>query len=135
MRFRFHRLAWTAGILGALTLTPAAQAQGPSRVFPPPVTVSNVRLPVAIVPTSLNIGVQTNVTVPDGGTASLGGYGRVSEGRSTYGPPVLSGVPLVGRGVRNSGYGRSVVNGRVTTSVRIISLREEEYRQTGVVSP
>jgi type II secretory pathway component GspD/PulD (secretin) len=125
----------TLGILTALALAPAAGAQAPGRIFPPPVTVSNVRPSVAIVPTTLGIAAQTNVTIPDGGTASLAGYSRVSEGRTTLGPPVLAGLPVLGRGLRNTAYGRSTVVGRVTASVRIISLREEEYRQTGVGGP
>jgi hypothetical protein len=44
-------------------------------------------------------------------------------------------LPLVGRGFRNIGYGRSVRSSRVTVGVRIISLREEEERQTGFRSP
>jgi hypothetical protein len=44
-------------------------------------------------------------------------------------------VPYVGRGFRNVAYGRSIVTGRVTASVRIIDLREEEFRQTGFRSP
>ncbi len=132
MRIGLRRVLWVAGILVAALLVPTARAQTPGRVFPPVVTVSNTR-PV-VVPTFLNIGVATTATVPDGGTALLGGYSRLSEGRTEYGPPVLGRVPGLGRGFHNAGYGRSVVSGKVTASVRIISLYEEEYRQTGVRS-
>jgi type II secretory pathway component GspD/PulD (secretin) len=74
------------------------------------------------------------VAVPDGGTVTLGGYSQVSEGRSEFGVPGLSKVPYVGRGFRNVGYGRSVLIRRVNVSARVIDLREEEYRQTGVSS-
>ena len=49
--------------------------------------------------------------------------------------PVLGRAPLVGRGFRNVGYGRSAVSGRVSARVRVINLREEEFRQTGFRSP
>ena len=55
--------------------------------------------------------------------------------RSEFGPPGLGRLPYISRGPRNVGYGRSAVSGRVTASVRIIDLREEEYRQTGYRSP
>jgi general secretion pathway protein D len=95
-----------AGLLVAAALAPAARAQG----FAPVPTLTAIRL-------------QTTVTVPDGGTVTLGGYSRLSEGRTEFGMP--------GRPFRNVGYGRSAVGGRVNVRVRIINLREEEYRQTG----
>jgi hypothetical protein len=49
--------------------------------------------------------------------------------------PVLGRLPVAGRGFRNVGYGRSALSGRVTASVRVIDLREEEFRQTGFRSP
>jgi type II secretory pathway component GspD/PulD (secretin) len=87
-----------------------------------------------VAPVFTSIRVQTTVTVPDGGDATLGGYSSLSEGRTEFGTPGLGRVPYVGRGFRNVGYGRSAVSGRVGVSVRIISLEEEEYRQTGVRS-
>ena len=107
MRVTLRRAAAVAGVLAAAAaLAPAARAQG----FGP-------------VPTFTFIRVQTTVTVPDGGTVTLGGFSRLSEGRTAFGLP--------GRGFRNIGYGRSAVGGRVNVRVRIINLREEEYRQTG----
>jgi type II secretory pathway component GspD/PulD (secretin) len=123
MRIMLHRLVWVAGLLVAAALTPAARAQG----------LGQPRF--IVVPTITNIRLTTTVTVPDGGTATVGGYSQVSEGRTEYGVPGLGKVPYVSRGFRNVGYGRSTVVGRVTASVRIIDLREEEYRQTGVRSP
>jgi type II secretory pathway component GspD/PulD (secretin) len=87
------------------------------------------------VPTFTTIRIQTTVTVPDGGSATVGGYSQQSEGRSAYGVPVLGRTPYVGRGFGNVGYGRRTVRGRASVRVRIISLREEEYRQTGFRSP
>jgi general secretion pathway protein D len=104
------------GFLVAAALTPAARAQGLSRPgFVP-------------VPAFAFVRMQTTVTVPDGGTVSLGGYSQLSEGRNEF------GVSGPGRGFRNVGYGRTAASGRVTASVRIIDLREEEYRQTVVRS-
>src|ERR1700731_515200 len=60
MQITLHRAAWVAGILVAAALTPAAQAQGLGRVFVTTPTVTTIR-------------VQTTVTVPDGGTALVGG--------------------------------------------------------------
>ncbi len=111
MRVTLRRAAAVAGVLVAAALAPAARAQAPGRQGP--------------VPTITFIRVQTTVTVPDGGTVTLGGYGRLSEGRTAYGAPGL------GRGSRNVGYGRSAVGSGVSVRVRVIDLREEEYRQTG----
>jgi type II secretory pathway component GspD/PulD (secretin) len=122
MQITLHRVAWVAGFLVAAALTPAAQAQGVGRQG----SVS--------VPTFTNIRVLTTVTVPDGGTVTLGGSSQLSEGRSEFGAPVLGRGPYVGRGFRNVGYGRTTVSSRGTVSVRIINLREEEFRQTGVRS-
>jgi general secretion pathway protein D len=122
MQIVLHRVVWVAGILVAAALTPAARAQG----FGQPGSVPG--------PTFTTIRLQTTVTVPDGGTVTLGGYSRLSEGRTEFGAPVLGRGPYAGRGFRNVGYGRTAVSGRVTASVRIIDLGEEEFRQTGVRS-
>jgi Flp pilus assembly secretin CpaC len=133
MRIAHHAVGWVAATLIAAALAPPARAQGPGR--PGPYSVYYLRQRYVNVPLFTGIAVATSVTVPDGGTASLGGYSRLSEGRSEFGPPVLGRVPYAGRLPRNTGYGRSAVSTRVTASVRIIDLREEEYRQTGVRSP
>jgi type II secretory pathway component GspD/PulD (secretin) len=131
MQMRFPQLVWAAGVVVAAALAPAARAQAPGRVMP----VATPQPASVVVPRFTSIQLATTVTVPDGGTASLGGYSRLSEGRTQYGAPILGRVPFVGRGFGNVGYGRSAVSSRVTASVRIISLQEEEYRQTGVRSP
>jgi hypothetical protein len=118
-----------AGLVAAWGLPPAAHAQSRfvrvsgSYVFSPP----RPGLP--------GISVQTTVSVPNGGEASLGSYSRISESRNEFGVPILGKVPYVNRGFRNVGYGRSVVNGRVSVRARVFSLRDEEYRQTGFRSP
>jgi len=118
MQVRPHRAAWAAAVLAAAALAPAARAQAPGP-------------PVVFVPTATNIRVQTTVTVPDGSSAVAGGYDAVSESRSEYGAPVLGKTPYLSRVFRNTGYGRTVVSGKVVVSVRVINLEEEEYRQTG----
>jgi Flp pilus assembly secretin CpaC len=118
MRITLRGVVWVAGILAAAALTPSAQAQ------------VRVRLGSGYT----YIRVQTTVSVPDGGSVSVGGYSSLSEGRNEFGAPVLGKVPYLGRGFRNVGYGRRVVSRRVVISARVIDLREEEYRQTGVSS-
>jgi hypothetical protein len=109
MRVTLRKAAAVAGALvAAAALAPAARAQG-----------------LGPVPTFTLIRLQTTATAPDGGTVTLGGYSRLSEGRTEFGAPGL------GRGPRNVGYGRSAVGSGVSVRVRIINLREEEYRQTG----
>jgi type II secretory pathway component GspD/PulD (secretin) len=123
------------GILLALASAPAVGAQTPA---PYGVAVYRTQAGTTVfvpIPTRTTLAVQTSVSVPDGGTATLGGYSRLSEGRSEYGAPGLGKIPYAGRGFRNTGYGRSAVNQRAGVSVRIIDLRDEEYRQTGFRSP
>jgi len=75
--------------------------------------------------------VQTTVSVPDGGTGLLGGISRASEGSVTRGVPMLDKIPGVSRLFKNRGIGRDVGVSQMTVSPRIISLEEEELRQTG----
>jgi hypothetical protein len=126
MRIAFAHAAAVLAVVAVLT--PAVQAQPPARPY---LQGSSTVRPVRSVRPALftSIRVQSSVTVPDGGTATLGGYSGSSDGRSEL------GAPFGGRGLRNLGYGRSRVSGRVSVRVRIINLREEEYRQTGFRSP
>ena len=52
-------------------------------------------------PSTNTIGVQTTVTVPDGGTVLMGGLKVMSEGRNEYGPPILSQIPYLNRLFKN----------------------------------
>jgi len=76
--------------------------------------------------------VQTTVSVPDGGTALLGGISRFSEGSTSRGVPILNKVPGVSRLFGNRGIGRDVGLSQMTVTPRIIIQEEEELRQTGV---
>src|SRR5262245_54835067 len=99
------RMLWrgvVAGVLVAGAVAPPAVAQVPGRPYTSPYAAARARLaagqgvvrtPVAQVPVLTSIGISSTVTVPDGGTALLGGYSRVSEGRREYGPPVLGKLP------------------------------------------
>jgi hypothetical protein len=118
-----------AGVWAAAVLTPPARAQVPGRPAPGPVLTFIPRQTIAVVPAYSSAGVQTTVTAPGG--VSLGGYSRLSGGRVEAGVPALGRVPFGGRGFGNVGYGRSAFGGRVSVRVRVIDLREEEYRQTG----
>ncbi len=79
--------------------------------------------------------VQTTVAVPDGGTVLMGGFKRLSESRSEYGPPVLSKIPYINRLFRNTGYGRETQSMLMMVTPRIIIQEEEELNQTGFARP
>jgi hypothetical protein len=113
-----HRPAVAVGVLVATTLVPGAWGQAR----------------VSISATS-PARVQTTVTAPNGGTALAAGFGQSSAVRGEVGAPGWGNVPYLGRSVRNVGYGRSTVSRPVGVSVRVINLREEEFRQTGFRSP
>jgi hypothetical protein len=74
------------------------------------------------------VSLNTTVSVPDGGTAVVGGYSSLAEGRHEFGPPVLSNIPYGSRLFKNVGYGRQVRSVRVLLGVRVFSMREEEER-------
>jgi hypothetical protein len=74
------------------------------------------------------VSLNTTVSVPDGGTAVVGGYSSLAEGRHEYGPPGLSNIPYGSRLFKNVGYGRQVRSVRVLVGVRVFSLREEDER-------
>jgi general secretion pathway protein D len=123
MRITLRRVMVVVGALVWAVLTPAAHGAWV------------VQPVVVIVPLPATINVQTTVAVPDGGTVTVGGLSSASETRSEYGAPGLGKVPYLSRGYRNTAYGRRTTSRRVNVRVRIIDLREEEYRQTGYRSP
>lgn len=134
MRSGRRLAAVAAGVLAMAALTPAAWGQRRNLV------VNTSRDPASgitrvSIATGAPVAVQTSVAVPDGGSALAARFNQASEARSEYGAPVLGKVPYLGRGFRNVGYGRSLGTRRVGVSVRVIDLREEEFRQTGFRSP
>jgi Flp pilus assembly secretin CpaC len=131
MRSTLHRIGALAGLLMIATLTPRAHAQ---LLIRPADGSPRLRVVYVPVPGFTSILIQTTVAVPDGGSVNLGGYSQLSEGRNEFGTPGLGKLPYVGRGFRNVGSGRQATSTRVNVRARIIDLREEEYRQTGVRS-
>jgi type II secretory pathway component GspD/PulD (secretin) len=77
-------------------------------------------------PTVNTIAVDQTLTIPDGGTALLSGWTKVTEGRTEFGPPVLSKVPYVNRLFRNQGCGRETQQVCVLVTPRLIVHSEEE---------
>lgn len=77
-------------------------------------------------PTINVFNINTVVSVPDGGTTSLGGVNSYSAGRTSRGVPGLSNIPFAGRPFRNAGIGSETSSNRATASVKIINLKEME---------
>lgn len=131
MRSTLHRTAALAGLLLLAIFPPRAQAQVLIR---PADGSPRLRVVYVPVPGFSSIVIRTTVAVPDGGSVNLGGASSLSGGRNEFGTPGLGRLPFAGRGFRNVGSGRQATSTRVNVRARIIDLREEEYRQTGVRS-
>lgn len=91
MQIRCCLLAWAVGVFFAAR----ASAQAPS---------------VVQLPSFSFFTVDTTVSVPDRGTASLGGIGRSSSGSTAFGPAL---------GPANRGFGRSLSSSSVTMRATI----------------
>jgi len=70
------------------------------------------------------VGLDSTVTVPDGGTVVLGGLKTTTEVRHEYGPPVLSKVPYVNRLFKNVGYGQETQSVLVLVTPRILACED-----------
>jgi hypothetical protein len=79
-------------------------------------------------PAPVPIKVDTTVTVPDGGTVTLGSGTVTVISRNEFGTPVLSKVPYVKRGVTNVANGQAMKRTSASINVRIIDLKAEEER-------
>jgi type II secretory pathway component GspD/PulD (secretin) len=55
----------------------------------------------------------------------------MSEGRTEFGPPVISQVPYLNRLFKNVGIGRETRHMMIMVTPRIIINSEEEIAQTG----
>ncbi len=75
--------------------------------------------------------VGTTVSVPDGGSALLGGVKRNSMGRTERGVPILGRLPGIGRGFNNRGIGRDSSVGMTSVTTTIIDLREMDEQILG----
>jgi hypothetical protein len=71
---------------------------------------------VVQLPTFRFFGLSTTVSVPDRGSASLGGVSRSATSRSEHGLPILSRVPVAGRP-----FGNRAIAGRTETSGASVS--------------
>ena len=79
-------------------------------------------------PTFSTVGVNTTVSVPDGGTILMGGIKRLSEGRSEFGVPMLNKLPYINRLFKNVSVGRETQSLMMMVTPRIIIQEEEEER-------
>lgn len=75
------------------------------------------------------VGLDSTVSIPDGGTVVLGGLKTTTEVRREYGPPVLSKVPHVNRLFKNVGYGQETQSVLVLVTPRILAT--EDARAAG----
>lgn len=112
MGFRFSGGPLVVG-LAAIALTLILQGVVPAQ--------QTFGLPVQL-PTVNRFSINTVVSVPDGGTLSLGGVSRSSGGSISSGVPGLRG-PL-GRPFSNRSSGASLAGSRASVKVRILSSRE-----------
>ncbi len=85
-------------------------------------------------PTFSMFTVNSTVSVPDQGSAYLGGIKRASEGRNEFGVPMLGKLPYAGRLFKNVGIGRDVSAGNMHVTARII-IPEEEEAKLGILPP
>ncbi len=74
------------------------------------------------------IKVDTTVTVPDGGSVTLGSSTATIITRNEFGTPVLSKVPYVKRGTTNVANGQAMKRTSISVNVRVIDLKAEEER-------
>jgi len=75
-------------------------------------------------PTVSTFSVRTTVVVPDAGTAHLGSIRRYRSQRTSRGVPLLSGIPYINRGFRNTAIARESSTGSATVTATIIDLDE-----------
>lgn len=109
-----HRIVTSAAFLLALIIMATATSES-----------ANAQITIQL-PTINMFSVNTVVSVPDGGTISLGGVNSHSSGRTSRGVPGLSSIPLVGRGFGNSGIGSDTTSNQATVKATIINLKEME---------
>jgi type II secretory pathway component HofQ len=79
-------------------------------------------------PAPVTINVNSSVTVPDGGTVTIGSSTTTAQTRTEFGTPVISKVPYLKRPFTNVSYGQITKRYSVTLSVRIIDLKAEDER-------
>jgi general secretion pathway protein D len=73
----------------------------------------------------------TSVTIPDGGTALLGGLKEVTERKYTSSVPILDSIPLINWAFKRKGYVHERRSLIILITGRIVILREEEKIRFG----
>jgi type II secretory pathway component GspD/PulD (secretin) len=73
--------------------------------------------------------VNTVVSVPDGGTISLGGVNESSYGRVSRGVP-LTGAPYLSRAFNNRAIGREIASSNVSVTAKILIMEELDAQVT-----
>ncbi len=84
-------------------------------------SAQTVQLPVI-----QGFGVNSTVSVPDGGVIRLGGVNRSRTGSISRGVPGLSNLPGLNRGFRNRAIGRETGSSQATVKVDLIIMSELE---------
>ena len=85
---------------------------------------SQVAAQTVQLPTFQRFRVNTTVSVPDGGSVSLGGVYRSRSGSATNSLPFFGGIPVANRLFQNRAIGRQDRFSRAYVSAKIIDLRE-----------
>ena len=135
--FRFLRLDFRlALLLGLLALLATPETVVAQQIQPNFVPIQ-VQLP-----TTNFFRIDTVVSVPDGGSMSLGGVSSSGYRSSTYGTPLLGGLPGVGRPFRNqsiSGFNSAsnatvrakiILNHEIDEDLVAEGLRRQRLRET-----
>ncbi|HVY60829.1 MAG TPA: hypothetical protein VHF22_04215, partial [Planctomycetota bacterium] len=71
----------------------------------------------------------TSVTIPDGGTALLGGFRQISEQHNVSSIPILDSIPLLDVLFRRQGDLREARSLVILITAKIVSIREEEGKR------
>ena len=77
-------------------------------------------------PIQRSFGVQTVVSVPDGGSSRMGGVNAYATGSVGRGVPLAGNIPIANRLFRNQAIGNSISPTSQSVHVQIISLQEME---------
>jgi hypothetical protein len=81
-------------------------------------------------PVFYSCSLEKTATIPDGNSMLLGGWKRVRETRTEFGPPVLSKIPYFNRLFKNAGYGRETETVVLLVTPRIIVNERKESAPT-----
>lgn len=71
----------------------------------------------------------TSVTLPDGGTALLGGFRRITEKSYESSIPFVSNIPLIGIFFKRRGYLKETESMIILVSAKIVDIRYEERKR------